>query len=102
MSGDMLPWFTTFLIGVVVALILLIAVVLLPRVGRTAAMTKRFFCPWARRDVVVQYLTDDRRHPVGIISCTAFADPIVITCERRCLLASEQLAPTAGGPHSEP
>lgn len=65
-------------------------------------MPVSFFCPWVRRDVAVQYLTDDRRHPVGITSCTAFADPIVTTCEWRCLLASEHLAPTVGGPYAEP
>lgn len=87
MSADMLSWFTAFLIGMVVVLVMLIAVVLLPRVGLTRARTTRFFCPWAGREVTVRFLADGGRPPDRVMSCTAFADPFIVVCERRCLAA---------------
>ena len=85
MDGVMVSWFVAFLIGVVVALLMVIAVVLLPRAIRTRAMTASFHCPWKRRSVVLRYLVDPTQHPVGVISCTAFADPSIVTCARQCL-----------------
>jgi len=85
MDGVMVSWFVAFLIGVVVTLLMVIAVVLLPRAIRTRAMRASFHCPWKRRNVVLRYLVDPTQHPVGVISCTAFADPSTVTCARQCL-----------------
>lgn len=83
MNGVALAWFTTFVVALAVVLILLIAAVLLPRVG--GLRTTSFYCPWAHRKVVVRYLTYDGRRPVGVVSCTAFADPRIVTCGMPCL-----------------
>jgi hypothetical protein len=82
---DPLPIFTSFLIGLVVAFLLVIAIVLLPRMIRTRAMTAKFQCPWAHRAVTLRYLVDEARQPIGIVSCTAFADPTIVTCAKLCL-----------------
>ncbi len=84
MRGDILPWFTTFLI-VLTVMLMLFVVVLLPRAARLRVVTRKLHCPWIRRNVVVRYLTCDGRHPVDVMSCTAFADPTVVTCEKRCM-----------------
>ena len=85
MTTELLPWFTAFLVGVVVALLMVIAVVLLPRVGLARALTRRFLCPWAGREVQVRFLAESGRQPDRVISCSAFADPLIVVCERRCL-----------------
>lgn len=84
MSGDMLPWFAAFLIALVVGLLAVI-VALLPRALRTMAVTGRFYCPWVGRHVVVEYLANRSRRPLDVISCTAFADPNIVTCEKMCV-----------------
>lgn len=85
MESNLLPIFTTFLIALVVALLLLIAVVLLPRLVRTRAQTAQFYCPWVRRPVTLRYLMGEDQHPIGVMSCTAFADPTIVTCAKLCL-----------------
>ena len=85
MDGSWLPVFTTFLIALVVALLLVIAVVFLPRLVRTRALTAQFHCPWVGLRVMLRYLADEGRHPIGVISCTAFADPTIVTCAKLCL-----------------
>ena len=94
MSGGMLTWFTSALVVLAVVLMLAIAVVLLPRMVRT--LTTSFFCLWVRRRVTVQFLTCDGRHPVGVLSCTAFADPRVVGCGRLCVGGEDSTA-LAGG-----
>jgi len=93
---DALPVFATFLIALVVVLLLLIAVVLLPRVVRTRALTAGFNCPWAHRPVVLRYLVDEAQRPISVLSCTAFADPVIVTCAKLCLAGEgpTQLATT--------
>ena len=81
----MLPWFTALLVGLVVALLVFGAINLLPRVIRTRTMTARFDCPWLRRRVLLRYIADEEHRPVAVISCTAFADPTIVTCARECL-----------------
>lgn len=84
MGGDaLLSWLTTLVIGAVVVLLLGIAAVLLPRMS--GLVTVQFHCPWSGRDVVVRYQTGDGRRRVGVVSCTAFADPRVVTCAMPCL-----------------
>lgn len=83
MSGVALAWFTAFLVALVVVLILVIAAVLLPRLGRI--VTASFYCPRTRRNVVVRFVTYDGRQPVWVASCTAFADPRIVTCGMPCL-----------------
>jgi hypothetical protein len=104
-EAPLLPIFTAFLIALVVSLLLVVAVVLLPRVIRTRAATAHFHCPWAQRAVMLRYLVDERQHPVGVISCTAFADPTIVTCAKLCLAgtgpagleATPWTAPAAAG-----
>jgi hypothetical protein len=98
MEVPLLPIFTTFLIAVVVSLLLVVAVVLLPRVIRTRAATAHFHCPWAQRAVMLRYLVDERQHPVGVISCTAFADPTIVTCAKLCLAGAGPAGLAAPGP----
>jgi hypothetical protein len=93
MTGDMLPWLTTFLIGVVVLLILLITTVMLHRMVRTE--TTGFYCPWSQRSVMVRFVSYDEGNPVGVASCTAFADPRVVTCAQHCVCGEEGGEPAA-------
>ncbi len=83
MDGLLLGWFTAFLIALGVVLMLVIAVVLLPRAVRMR--TASFFCPWRHRTVTVRYVTCDGSHPVTVVSCTAFADPTIVTCGAPCI-----------------
>lgn len=95
---ETLAWFTTFLVVVAAALILIVAAVLLPRTMRT--LKASFYCPWRQRRVTVRFLTYDGRHRVGVVSCTAFADPIVITCGAPCVAAEGRPEVAAGEPEA--
>jgi hypothetical protein len=86
MSGDLLVWFTTCLIVLVIALIMIITTVMLHRTVRSETAT--FYCPWMRRSVMARFLSHDGI-PVGVASCTAFADPRVVTCGGRCIFGVE-------------
>lgn len=94
MNGMLLGWFTTFLVGLAVVLMLVIAVVLLPRAMRIR--TERFYCPWRSRNVTVRYVTQDGEHPVAVVSCTAFADPMIVVCGAPCVSADDQSRVMAG------
>ena len=87
MTGDLLPWFTTFLIGLVVLLIMLITTVMLHRMVRSE--TTSFYCPWSRRQVTVRFLAVEQGSPIGVASCTAFADPRVVSCAKHCVCGEE-------------
>ena len=93
MDGLLLGWFTTFLVALGVVLMLVIAVVLLPRAVRMR--TASFVCPWRRRTVTVRYVTCDGTHPVTMVSCTAFADPTIVTCGAPCICGEGR--PTEAG-----
>jgi hypothetical protein len=95
MNGLLLGWFTAFLIGLSVVLMLIIAVVLLPRA--MGIRMARFYCPWKRRDVTMRYVTHDGEHPVSVVSCTAFADPSVVTCGAPCISETGKAQVAAGG-----
>ncbi len=82
--------FTTFLIVLAAVLMVVIAAVLLPRAMRTLKAT--FYCPWKRRRVTVRFVSYDGRRPVGVVSCTAFADPTIITCGAPCVSADGRSA----------
>ncbi len=88
MNDLLLGWFTTLLVGLGIVLMLVIAVVLLPRALRIH--TARFYCPWRRHDVQVKYVTYDGEHPVAVASCTAFADPSIVTCGAPCISGEGQ------------
>ena len=49
--------------------------------------TKEFFCPVAGRHVTVEFLIYDGRHPVGVVTCSAFADPTAFSCGTPCVPA---------------
>lgn len=83
MDEDVLTWVVMFLIVSALVSLVVILAALLPRVART--MRAAFYCPWAHQSVVVQYLTRDGSHPIGVLSCTAFADPIRVTCRMSCV-----------------
>ncbi len=83
MSGVALSWLATLLVGLAALLLLVIAAVLLARTVRT--LTLSYYCPWARRDVTAEFLTGDRGEPIGVLSCTAFADQSSPTCGRMCV-----------------
>ena len=88
MNGVLLGWFTTFLVGLAAVLMLVIAAVLLPRAMRIR--TERFYCPWRQRNVQVRYVTYDGEHPVAVVSCTALADPMIVTCGAHCISGDGQ------------
>jgi hypothetical protein len=44
-----------------------------------------FYCPVAGRSVAVWFLTYDGGRPVGVLSCSAFADPAAIGCGTPCV-----------------
>jgi hypothetical protein len=96
----MLLWFTTFLIGLTVVLMLFIAFTLLPRALRVGTMRRRFYCLWLGRNVGVRFLTCDGSRPISVMSCTAFPDPNVVTCDMRCV-AEEGLRPMEERPTAE-
>ena len=99
MNGPWLGWFMAFLIALGVVLVLVAATVLLPRMLRMR--TVRFHCPWKHRYVTVRYVTCDGRTPVAVASCTAFADPDVVTCEAPCVGRGVPAPPAAGAPATE-
>jgi hypothetical protein len=98
MNGMLFAWFTTFLIGLGVVLMLVVVAVLLPRTVRM--LSARFYCPWRSRNVTVRYLTCDGKNPSHIVSCTAFADPMVIACGAPCVGADGPLAAATREPAS--
>lgn len=100
MNGLLLGWFTTLVVGLAVVLMLVLAVVLLPRTVRLRTVS--FVCPWRRRQATVRYVTYDGIHPVGVVSCTVFADPTVVTCGTPCVSGDgNPRAPSSARPASE-
>jgi len=93
MSGLMVGWAATALVGLALLLLLAIAAVLLPRAVR--AVTTRTDCPLTGRMVEVRMLELDGRDPVCVVSCTGFAEPRAVTCGMPCIGGDhrEDLAP---------
>ncbi len=80
-----LVWSIGFAAGLVVllaGLMLGVARAVLPRVARVR--TARVACPRAGGDAAVRYLARDGEEPLVVISCTAFANPLVTTCGTPC------------------
>jgi len=48
-------------------------------------VTTEFFCPVAGRRVRVEFLTYGGPHPVGVVACSAFADPTALPCGTLCV-----------------
>lgn len=95
MSPVGLTWFTTALLAAVVLLLLVIAAALLPRLA--GLKTASFYCPWTRRNVVVRFLTREGGNPVSVVSCTAFADPRIVTCGMPCVTEAAALELASAG-----
>jgi hypothetical protein len=89
MSGTVFAWVVAGLVGVSMLALLAIATLLLPRSVRL--LRSRTYCPWAARSVEVRTLALDGIEPVSVTSCTAFADPAMVTCGMPCI----------GGDHRE-
>jgi hypothetical protein len=83
MTDPGLAWLITFGIVVVTLLILLVAAVIIPRTAHV--VRQQFYCPGRARSVMVRFLTGDRGERIHVLSCTAFADPYLVTCDRQCL-----------------
>jgi hypothetical protein len=83
MANPGLTWLLTLVIAVATLLILLVAAVIIPRTAH--AVRQRFYCPGRRRAVMVRFLTGDRGERLRVLSCTAFADPFIVTCDQQCL-----------------
>lgn len=47
--------------------------------------TAEVYCAVPQRHVTVRFLTFDGRHPIGVVSCSAFDDPTAPTCGTPCL-----------------
>jgi hypothetical protein len=95
MDGYLLGWFATFAVLVILVLMFVIAAWLMPRA--MGSRTVEMFCPWRRRRVTVRFVTDGE-HPFGVISCTAFADPLTVTCGAPCVGGKDRLLPDAERP----
>jgi nucleotide-binding universal stress UspA family protein len=54
--------------------------VLLLKAGAVRTVEAAFYCPWAEQEVEVRYLALDGPRPIGVTSCTAFADPTRVIC----------------------
>jgi hypothetical protein len=94
MTGNALLWFVTALVVLNVVLILVMMVGLLPRAFRTSVLKKTFSCPRTGRPVITRFLADERERPLAVMACTAFADPMIVTCDQACLpLAGEAVRP---------
>lgn len=94
MTGAMSAWVATFFIALGIVLLLAIAAAWLARTGRTATMS--FYCPWARRSVTAQFLTCEEGQRIAVLSCTALADPRVVSCGRLCVGGERQVGLGAG------
>lgn len=83
-------WVLSILIAVAGAA-LLIVIVLATRTSMHRVVWKSFWCPLQQRHVTVGFLTDrsqgDRYGDV--LSCSAFAAPWVVRCDKRCLRLPE-------------
>jgi hypothetical protein len=94
MYGPLLGWLATVAVLGVLVLTFVIAAWLMPRT--LGSRTTEMFCQWRRRRVTVRFATDGG-HPIGVISCTAFADPLTVTCGAPCV-GQERLLPDAARP----
>jgi hypothetical protein len=83
MTDPGLAWLLTLVIVVVTLLILLVAAVIIPRTAHV--VRQRFYCPGRARSVMVRFLTGDRGDRIHVLSCTALADPFIVTCDQECL-----------------
>jgi hypothetical protein len=88
MNDHLLGWFATFAVFVILVLMFVIAAWLMPRT--MGSRTRDMFCAWRRRRVTVTFVTDGE-HPIGVVSCTAFADPLTVTCGAPCVGAKDHL-----------
>ena len=51
-----------------------------------ARLRTSFFCPFKKRSVTADFLTEaGSDHPSDIVSCSAFAQPEHVTCKKACL-----------------
>jgi hypothetical protein len=94
MVESLAPWFVPALVGVGILLIMGVTVVVLHRLVRSE--TTSFRCPWAGRQVTVTFLAYGQDGPAGVASCSAFADPRVMTCGKQCVAGEGVLDETPG------
>jgi hypothetical protein len=84
MSGILMGWLSSALAGtILVLLLLIIAVLALPRTVR--ALVSRIHCPLTGRLVEVRMLALDRGDPVCVTSCSGLAEPRAVTCGMACI-----------------
>jgi hypothetical protein len=83
MADPGLAWLLTLTIAVVTLTILLVAAVIIPRTAH--AMRQRFYCPGRQRNVMVRFLVGEGGERLRVLSCTAFADPFIVTCDQACV-----------------
>ena len=58
--------------------------------GSAARSRTRFFCPVKKRAVTADFLTEaGSEHPSNVLSCSAFAEPAHVRCEKACLGLAE-------------
>jgi hypothetical protein len=83
MNEFVVSWLATALVGLGVLLLLILAGTLLAR--RVRMLATKMYCPWVGRAVEVRTLALDGQDPVCVVSCTAFANPRVVTCGMPCI-----------------
>lgn len=86
--------FATWMLSILIAVAkgaLLIVVVLAARTSMHRVVWKSFWCPLHQRHVTVGFLTDrSQRDRYGdVLSCSAFAAPWLVRCDKRCLKLPE-------------
>lgn len=51
---------------------------------------KTFDCPYSNRRATVDFASPlDGKHPSDVLSCSVFADPSQVRCEKKCLTMTE-------------
>lgn len=76
-------WTATLGVALALFAVMVIAAVMLSRT--TGVITRRFYCPWVRRQVAARFVVADRGEPLSVIECSGLADPSAVTCGRLCV-----------------
>lgn len=91
--GDMTTWILTVAVGLAAVIAVIMAVNRL--FGSFRTIKEEFYCPWVERSVKVAYLTIDGKRPVGVMSCSAFADTTGVLCGTPCLAGGGRAGATS-------
>jgi hypothetical protein len=83
MYGLIDGWLVTILVSLGAVFMLVVAARLLAQPLRLG--TTQFRCPWIGRMVTVRHLIGDDEEPTSVVSCSAFPDPLAVSCQTPCI-----------------